>query len=358
MDKNGSRAMSIDIARALAMLMVVYEHLLRCYDDSPSPLMPSQTMHSVIHALTFFHMPTFFILAGFCQASSRRSLESLGDYGRFEWKKFRRLMIPYFVVCAVQLAGAIAAGIRSVHDIPSEIYRAIVLPVWGPAGHGWFLVALMSLFIVWPLLNLISGTRLMLIFIAAALLDIYKVNLSAHFNLDMFQIDILITYLPVFAFGAVICRLNRGKLLGFDPVGFAMITLVASALVALCISLKTSSFLETSPLRPVIYSTASLTARISGGTAIIKLSVIIENSLRSLAGFFCHLGRYSYDIYLYHILTITIMITIIEKLNLSPAMTVVSAVFAYIGAIAAAYAGCRIIRISKRLSSLILGDPV
>jgi peptidoglycan/LPS O-acetylase OafA/YrhL len=216
----------------------------------------------------------------------------------------------------------------------------------------------MSIFIVWPVLKFIFRGNAVLIFAAAALLDIYRESIAGYLDLDVFQIGILITYLPVFAFGAVICRTNREKLLSFEPLTFAATAFLGAALAALCISLKTTSLLETSPLRPFIYDIASLGGKIFGGVAVIKLSVIIARLLEKTGAFFAHLGRYSYDIYLYHILTLMIMITIVDKLNLSPSLTKAAASAVFIGAVAAAYAGCRIIRMNKRLSSVILGDPV
>ncbi|MFI4912565.1 MAG: acyltransferase family protein [Sedimentisphaeraceae bacterium JB056] len=358
MTKIRNRTPGIDIARAIAMLLVVFEHVLRCYNDTFIPIVSEQMMHTIIHAISFFHMPVFFLIAGFYMARNYKGESTLSDYSRFQWTKFQRLMIPYFVVCTLQLAAGIAGGIRNAGDIPNEIYKSIVTPVNGPAGHGWFLVALMSFFIIWPILEYIFRKNCILIFLTLSILDIYKNDIGEHLNLDIFQAKVLITYLPVFAIGVMIGKKIPQKLLSSGSAQLSVTWPIALLLAYLCIALKTTTLLEDSDLRPLIYSLASQTGRIFGAVAIIKLSMILPKISARFAGYIAHIGRYSYGIYLYHIIAIMILITVISKLDISDNAAKISSIAVFIIATAMAYTACRIAQLNKTIARLCLGENI
>ncbi len=313
---NTRRNESIDIARTIAMGLVVYEHLLRCYSESLVSIVENTLMAPLIHILTFYHMPVFFVLAGYCMAISRRNVETLGDYRRFEWRKFQRLVIPYLFVCVLQLAAAIAVGARAFGDIPSEAYKAIVTPVYGPAGHGWFLMALMSIFLLWHPLNWLFRKEAVLIFVILAFLEIYKRAFTTNFNADFLQLDTILRYLPLFAFGVLIAGIEPRALFTAKPIYFVFLLAASILLTALCVSLKQTSLLENNSFRPLIYDSAGLAGRICGGASVIRLSAFIEKLLPAAGKCLAHIGLYSYDIYLYHILTIMAFVTFIAEVPL------------------------------------------
>ncbi len=106
------RMLWLDIAKGFAIATVVLGH---CLSDTTA-------LHDWVYS---FHMPLFFMLAGFTMRAKPR-LEVLKS-------SFRRLLIPYFIVCAILLFFAfvppesINANLdsqRSVHDVIIEILFA------------------------------------------------------------------------------------------------------------------------------------------------------------------------------------------------------------------------------------------
>ena len=106
------RMLWLDIAKGFAIATVVLGH---CLSDTTA-------LHDWVYS---FHMPLFFMLAGFTmRAKPRREVLK---------SSFRRLLIPYFIVCGILLFFAfvppdsISANLdsqRSVHDVVIEILFA------------------------------------------------------------------------------------------------------------------------------------------------------------------------------------------------------------------------------------------
>ena len=81
-----TRDIAFDIAKGIGIILVVIGHYI-----------PAGAPKWYVHFIDFiyyFHMPLFFIIAGyFYDRSTRRT-----DYLPFVWSKFQRLMIPYFIL--------------------------------------------------------------------------------------------------------------------------------------------------------------------------------------------------------------------------------------------------------------------
>lgn len=74
----------IDVAKGIAMILVFYGHLPGSGNNPWFPdLMTSRTI------VYYFHMPLFFILSGL-------TLHLDEDFRTFIWKRFRRLIVPYY----------------------------------------------------------------------------------------------------------------------------------------------------------------------------------------------------------------------------------------------------------------------
>ena len=90
----------LDVAKGLAMLAIMVGHM-----GFSSP-------HNVAYNLVFqFHVPLFFILAGYT-LSTRRPV------GEFARNKARRLLVPYAIVCAILVALTICFRIALGHTNP------------------------------------------------------------------------------------------------------------------------------------------------------------------------------------------------------------------------------------------------
>lgn len=82
----------IDIARGIAILMVVLGHCIGNLDDS------------VNQFILAFHMPLFFFLSGLC------AKEENGQFMPFILKKARTLLVPQIVLGVINCVFNIALG--------------------------------------------------------------------------------------------------------------------------------------------------------------------------------------------------------------------------------------------------------
>lgn len=142
----------INIARAIAMLMVIIGHV------SKDPVV-TKTIYS-------FHMPLFFILSGMLYKKS-------DNWNCIYRIRFKSLIIPYFEFYILTL---VYYWIIEIHfrpsELPSEWLRLIPL-VLGSDFHGymshnvvlWFLPALFSLEIIFNFIMRIRSQRIRLLII-------------------------------------------------------------------------------------------------------------------------------------------------------------------------------------------------
>ena len=100
----------------------------------------------------YFHMPLFFLIAGFLFAASER-IEQL-NFGRWLWEKALRLLTPYFVLSAIALVPKYALEHHGISDItPGYILTAFFVPRQNVWGHFWFLPVLFFLYFLFGLLR-------------------------------------------------------------------------------------------------------------------------------------------------------------------------------------------------------------
>lgn len=136
------RIISIDIAKAICIILVVIGHYVP--DNSPEWYV---TLHDIIYT---FHMPLFMFASGYVYIATKKNVE----YGEFLMKKIKRLMVPYlatsFIVITIKL---LTQGNMSVdHPVTYESYlRMFYLPEAG--FFLWFIWALWWMFVVVELMK-------------------------------------------------------------------------------------------------------------------------------------------------------------------------------------------------------------
>lgn len=134
-----ARDITFDIAKGIGIVLVVIGH----YVPAGAPHWYMGFVRFVYH----FHMPLFFIIAGFFYDRSSRE----ESYRSFVWGKFRRLMIPYFILSWAIVVAKIVVGKVLQVDHPVDIhalYRVLYLP---DAGFFlWFVYALFLIFCIAP----------------------------------------------------------------------------------------------------------------------------------------------------------------------------------------------------------------
>ncbi len=136
------RILYIDFAKALAIILVVIGHYIP--DEHPDWY---GHLRDIIYG---FHMPLFMFASGFVYVATVRQ----ETYGSFLLRKFKRLMIPYFVVSILIISIKIATqGTAYVenHVTLMSYVRLFYLP---EAGYfTWFVWALWWMFVVVPVFD-------------------------------------------------------------------------------------------------------------------------------------------------------------------------------------------------------------
>ena len=99
-------------------------------------------LETVLEFLYTFHMPLFFVIAGFLFAGSSR-IEQEG-YRTWLGKKAIRLLTPYFVLslAAITPKWLISGSAESVMDL-------LLRPRLGIWGHFWFIPVLFLIYAIW-----------------------------------------------------------------------------------------------------------------------------------------------------------------------------------------------------------------
>jgi len=134
---------TVDIARGIGIILVVYAHTIRGLDARG--LLNDEIYRIQDAAIYSFHMPLFFFLSGlFVQGGMTRSTRS------FVKGRFQSIIYPYLLWSIVQTLVARFAAPGSPSDVGFEALARIA---WDPLGHFWFLYVLLFchvlLFLFW-----------------------------------------------------------------------------------------------------------------------------------------------------------------------------------------------------------------
>lgn len=172
--KTEQRIDYLDIAKAICIVLVVVGH----FNPSPAP----QSWRTAVDVIYTFHMPLFMFVSGFLFSKTYRRQ----PYLDFISKKFRHLMVPYFLT-SVFIIG-IKLTMQSILPVKNTAVAQDLLTMFyrpSAAVHLWFVWALMLLYLIAPLCReRFAGIGF---FAAAAALWLLPVNLPDIFSLNQFK---------------------------------------------------------------------------------------------------------------------------------------------------------------------------
>lgn len=179
----GTRLKDIDRAKGLAIILVVFGHLV------PGGTLPEgqEWYDNIWFAIYRFHMPFFMYLSGFVffMTGSHRMLE--GAYVTFVQRRARRLLIPFFCFAAIIVAGKEAAApLMEVANRPSSladgIFHVFFHTESSAARSIWYVFVLFVYSAVTPVLWTVLGGRA--VALLALALAIYLLPLPDQLYLD------------------------------------------------------------------------------------------------------------------------------------------------------------------------------
>ena len=292
MESNKRKFLELDVLRIMAILLVVCGHCTYTKFAEPAngiiELADTPMLHETIYLFAgkivgliyMFHMPLFFALSGMCYALNEHAEYSLD---KFTWKKFDRLIIPFFLV-------------GSLYMIPVK-YLAKYFPDISLAekaffnfelyGYLWFLVVLFEVFIIFRLLRqYFQNSITPLIFIS---LVCYCIGIPKFYELFGNQNPVMIvhaiTYLIWFVLGYAIYKEQdavKNYLNRYSSYALCFIT------AAIFLADSEYDFL------PLFFKT------LSGCAAAYFLAICLSKTRLVNWSFYGTLMKYNFSIYLFH----------------------------------------------------------
>lgn len=139
----------LDILRALACFLVIWQHVTECYYIQPDFTInnsPDITMIGWINSLTPIEVPLFVMISGYFL------LPMKSDLTQFFRKRALRVVYPFVIWCIVY---AIYYYFKRNDTIQDVINNILHIPVnFGTeVGHLWFIYMILGLYILTPVIS-------------------------------------------------------------------------------------------------------------------------------------------------------------------------------------------------------------
>lgn len=194
MEKN-KRIEWVDYLKAFACFLVVLGHLIQSLQKANIDHHMNIT-NFINWFIYLFHMPLFMCVSGFLYCKSKREF-SWKWYKEFELKKFINLVIPYFTFYLIFLGINVifASSVNSVKGM-----NELIGMFNNPMPPYWFLYALLSIFIVVPILDHIFKNNKKAVFVLFIILRIISIFLKTN----IYFIDSVMSYALYFYLGVFI----------------------------------------------------------------------------------------------------------------------------------------------------------
>ena len=283
MNSQERRSATVDIAKGIAILLVVYGHSLRgmVYAN----LLPDSSWLIPTNYLVYtFHMPVFFLLSGlFFRSSAKKGASS------FWTGRFKSIVYPYFLWSLIQ--GAFQLALAGTGAVNSTFHSSDLLGIlWRPIVPFWFLYALFFSNVVAMLVQ------------RARPIAVVAVALIAFLAATRYAPDIVCDIAYGFLYFSLGILMRERDLLRRIPSTWSISALLCLAFLATGIACYVLKVPERLPLP----------AAILGMLATLAVSRTLDESAsaRPFADILQGLGRCSMSIYVLHILVLAFVRTI------------------------------------------------
>ena len=183
----------LDYAKAIGIILVVFGHASRSIGRT-SGLVWSDTLQSLDAVIYAFHMPLFFLIAGYAAGLQR-------SQGSFSFLKslFWGVAVPYFVWSAIWIGLKVA--LPDTANVPLDI-SALGKILWQPVEHFWFLYHLFFIRAGWYGAKRLGGSsNTLLIGLTLAAAAASPVLMTARPDLDW--ISGFLTNFAIYGIGLV-----------------------------------------------------------------------------------------------------------------------------------------------------------
>jgi peptidoglycan/LPS O-acetylase OafA/YrhL len=306
------RDLSFDAFRGIAIIAVVAIHA--AYQAFPVKFVPNGQWNffflvAYCQFLTF-SVPAFFFISGYW--ISKKPVQSWQDYRIFLIRRLARILVPYFFWSFVLLG---YAAVRS-HQI--NIYQVIFKLMTGRAAVPYytyyFIVVLAQLCVLTPLLHYINRRPYGLTFIIV-------LNVISLLVLYLSRMKVIWHHPVTLPFYLWIVFYEMGLLVGMRANGvFPPKKLRSLILPGILISILVSEvegFTILSGLNdPFFAATITKYSSFLYSVFVILGFLVLRERIRRWPGFLVTLGRYSFGIYLIHLIFLTRVVEYVRTINI------------------------------------------
>jgi peptidoglycan/LPS O-acetylase OafA/YrhL len=176
----GNRLDYIDRASGIAILLVVYAHIL-----FPETLALGWYFKSE-NFIYKFHMPLFMCLSGYLAflSTSNKKIRSAGTYLNFQKKKFFKFLPVYLFFSLYAILIDVFYKHITTKELQDSIFAFFFAPTKGSAVFVWYLYVLMGFYLITPLLLGLKSSSLFLLLAVGFLAT--NVTLTPLFCFDFF----------------------------------------------------------------------------------------------------------------------------------------------------------------------------
>lgn len=153
-----NRLVAIDMMIGLAMILVVMGHM----SVGGEPYWYSHGLHNWIYS---FHMELFLFLSAFLIRYTYKPVESLLEYTKYIWRKFKKFFIWFLVIgMVVSLLACPLKGLTFSGEYVCQSLKYLLLyPRWSETSFFWYIYILFGYYLISPLLfRLPQWVRVML----------------------------------------------------------------------------------------------------------------------------------------------------------------------------------------------------
>ena len=268
------RFKDMDVLRGIGIFLVVFGH------SFPDNKFNNNSFYSfVFYGIYMFHMPLYFLISGFF-AIKIYEIINWNKYIDFVKKKFKRLIIPYFIFSFIAIPIKIYLNKFASRPLEiGEVFKSLLIyPLDSPIQYFWFIYVMFFIFLIAPIFKKVQlKYTLIITFLLSVTVPLQGIK--------VFYLSGIIHYMFYFFLGVAFRKYYKKITEAKYKIS---ITLISLAIVSK-ITLMPASIENFKLLIGVI-------AGVFGILACINIAKLIEN--KKIATFFSMLANYSYEIYL------------------------------------------------------------